>query len=277
MRVMKWLFHPVYLLAVIVAIVLFLNRGVLFAEPSQSGEVEVLIEKVDGVIESLQSGSAKSNTAEANRIDTQQMQTTPRQKDPIPAKQQDRPATVTTSNQQSSDKDVASAEEGTSNASQQVPEQVEPRITENAVGGVAHNELQTADETWAKGVTAIPDSGSPVTPGTGESTILEETTKRIRQTWQQARIAAWQGDHKTAILHYQTVVTLQPDNFDAYGEMGNIMLLTGDRDGAAEAYYQAARLISKTPYRMVAWNLLSAIAWLDPQKADKLYQELTRP
>ncbi len=93
-------------------------------------------------------------------------------------------------------------------------------------------------------------------------------------TWQQARAAAWKGDYTTAIELYREVVAQQPDNFDAYGEMGNVMLNSGDREGAAEAYYQAAVLLNQTPYRMMSWQLLNLIAWLAPEKADSLYEAL---
>lgn len=100
------------------------------------------------------------------------------------------------------------------------------------------------------------------------------TSEQILNTWQQARIAAWYGDYARAIEYYQTVITLQPDNFDAYGEMGNVMLYSGDREGAVAAYYQAALLLDETPYRHLAWYLLQVIAGLDPQSADKLYGQL---
>jgi tetratricopeptide (TPR) repeat protein len=100
------------------------------------------------------------------------------------------------------------------------------------------------------------------------------TSEQILNTWQQARIAAWYGDSARAIEYYQTVITLQPDNFDAYGEMGDVMLYSGDRDGAVAAYYQAALLLDETPYRHLAWYLLQVIAGLDPQSADQLYGQL---
>lgn len=92
--------------------------------------------------------------------------------------------------------------------------------------------------------------------------------------WQEARLAAWQGDPAAAIKLYRRLLAQQPDNFDVYGEMGNVMLSNGDRDGAAEAYYQAALLLNATPHRAMAWHLLNVLSWLAPEKADRLYREL---
>ncbi len=122
---------------------------------------------------------------------------------------------------------------------------------------------------------ATHDGPVEVKSDTAASNVPSEVTAEwIRQTWQQARLAAWKGEFATAIGHYRVLVAQQPDNFDAYGEMGNVLLNSGDREGAAEAYYRAATLINNSSHRMMAWHLLNVLAWLAPDKADKLYREL---
>lgn len=127
---------------------------------------------------------------------------------------------------------------------------------------------ETADAALESADAEVAEQAAP------QPQIPAVTSEQILNTWQQARNAAWYGDYARAIEYYQTVITLQPDNFDAYGEMGNVMLYSGDREGAVAAYYQAALLLDETPYRHFAWYLLQVIAGLDPQSADQLYRQL---
>lgn len=273
MRVLKWFFHPVYLLVIIVAVALYINREVLISELSQSDEAVALLKKMDGVIASLQNSVAPSDKSDAMRTDRLQGQTKPVQIAPQPPVPQN-----------AANAEAASVEESEPAADDEpdapafvAPSVAEPHMVGNMVAGAVPSVPAMTEEFPASPV-ANPPEGEAVAAGEETaSTIRGVTSEQILRTWQQARIAAWQGDLASAIEHYQTVVTLQPDHFDAYGEMGNVMLRSGDREGAAEAYYQAAQRINKTPYRMVSWNLLNVIARLAPQKAELLYQELIRP
>ncbi len=154
-------------------------------------------------------------------------------------------------------------------AAQQAETEQTPQAatTENAGGDVAPAPASSSNVEAA--ATAKPADDTETNESTAAASLEDPW-----HTWQQARAAAWKGDYTTAIELYREVVAQQPDNFDAYGEMGNVMLNSGDREGAAEAYYQAAVLLNQTPYRMMSWQLLNLIAWLAPEKADSLYEAL---
>lgn len=125
------------------------------------------------------------------------------------------------------------------------------------------------------GIPSVTDESAVAkTDSSAESASTATVGMAAEQLWQEARLAAWQGNSALAIRYYQLLLAQQPDNFDAYGEMGNVMLSSGDREGAADAYYQAAVMLNTTPNRMMAWHLLHVLAWLAPEKADKLYREL---
>ena len=54
MRVLKWLFQPVYLLLIIVIVALYVNREAIFSdEVAESLEAEALVGKVDALVERL--------------------------------------------------------------------------------------------------------------------------------------------------------------------------------------------------------------------------------
>jgi tetratricopeptide (TPR) repeat protein len=232
------------LLFLLLFVVLYVSRDAIHSELSGRDEADDLLDRADGVIATLQQSSGTDRP-----LGQRELPDIPRLND---AEKSD-----------TAEQEAAVAE----------PDSLEPPFPRE----------YTRDNEADPGEQEVGETADAVTGGPDDE-VMEETSpppviaavtaEQILNTWQQARIAAWYGDYARAIEHYQTVITLQPDNFDAYGEMGNIMLYAGDRDGAVAAYYQAARLLNETPYRHFAWYLLNVIAGLDPQVAEMLYQEL---
>ena len=272
MRVLKWLFHPVYLLVIVVAVAVYINRDVLLAELSQSEEVATLSAKMDSVIASLQKDSERNEKQEVNKPEDSRQQAGSLRDDSFPV-HEDVPAAIDAVRQDSSAGGVVDVEKEAVVASPGAHLQAEAFSADSSVDKGMYTDEGSAAEIQGES----PEPEASASADIRASIVPKVTAEQILRTWQQARIAAWQGDFASAIEYYQTVMTLQPDNFDAYGEMGNVMLRSGDREGAAEAYYQAAQLINKTPQRVVAWNLLNVIAGIAPHKAEMLYQELTQP
>jgi tetratricopeptide (TPR) repeat protein len=89
-----------------------------------------------------------------------------------------------------------------------------------------------------------------------------------------ARQAFWQQDLDGAIKAYRAAIAADPENPDAYGELGNIYLGQGERDAASQAYLEAGlRLIEQgRPERAV--RLLRVISGLDRDRARTLAQAL---
>lgn len=92
--------------------------------------------------------------------------------------------------------------------------------------------------------------------------------------WQSARRAAWDGNSDASVENYRALIALQPENYDAYGEMGNVLLQMGDTDGAVDAYAQAARLLSKAGYSQAASHVVNIVAKLDQNRAVQLHEHL---
>jgi hypothetical protein len=53
-----------------------------------------------------------------------------------------------------------------------------------------------------------------------------------------------------------------------------VLLRKGDTGAAAEAYYQAALLLTESDYPQVAWRVLDIVSRLDQEKANELYQAI---
>lgn len=105
---------------------------------------------------------------------------------------------------------------------------------------------------------------------------VADTEKDSAVIWYRARLAAWEGQWDDALNHYQRLIALQPGNFDAYGEMGNVYLLMGEVEQAVTAYYQAALRMSEAGYPRIAWHVQAIVARLDQDRSEQLYQALRR-
>lgn len=241
MQFLKRFYQPITLLAIAVAVTSFLSLAAPFDDKPPSGEAAVLLEQVDGVIAKLQRSSLPSEAA-------------------VPAA--------------GTGADPAQQPGQAGNALSIAPGQhVSTEAAEKAPAGSGPRTAAPQDNIDDRAGEATPLApSSEAKAGENDDNAQGEGTSE--QIWRQARMAAWRGEFAVAIEHYRALVARQPDNFDAYGEMGNVLLNSGDREGAAEAYYQAAVLINNTPHRMMAWRLLTVLSWLAPEKADKLYQAL---
>lgn len=106
------------------------------------------------------------------------------------------------------------------------------------------------------------------------STEKKQPSQDTLSLWQTARRNAWEGNNDAAVETYRALIELQPENYDAYGEMGNVLIQHGDSAGAVEAYSQAALLLGKSGYPQAAWDVMNIVAQLDRDRAQQLHEAL---
>lgn len=82
------------------------------------------------------------------------------------------------------------------------------------------------------------------------------------------------GDVDGSIAAYKEYVKHNSGNADARGEMGNVYYLTGKFQEAAQAYYDAAKLLIEQKQMDRVPALLPVIAQVNPNLADELSQKL---
>jgi hypothetical protein len=121
---------------------------------------------------------------------------------------------------------------------------------------------------------AASESGSATIPET-PSLQTAETVSPLA-IWHAARTAVWQGDLIGAVSHYRQLIAVQPDNYDAYGEMGNVLLAQSEGTAAVEAYVNAARLIYRSGNIEMARRLAGVIAQLDEVQGRALFNEFSQ-
>jgi tetratricopeptide (TPR) repeat protein len=92
----------------------------------------------------------------------------------------------------------------------------------------------------------------------------------VRASWVEARKAFYRRDYQQSELHYKKVIDNTEDNFDAYGELGNVYFNQGKNEQAAAAYFQAALILIDKGQDRRARSLLGLLGRLDAGKAEEL-------
>lgn len=248
--VVKRFINPVNILIVTALLVLLLNRELFFSEQSESREVKQLLDRVDGVVERMNHKAGSAQVDPQSQRDGDAEDEAPSAEVVISDSEKERPVDARTpiqaptSNKTVSQNSQVVAGKDSTNAMADQPSAV---LTGNKVTNTSHGGLD--------------DSGSPV--GEEPSAI-----------WGQARDAAWRGEPEKAVESYRRLIAMQPENFDAYGELGNVLLRMGQTEAAAEAYSQCTLLLNQFGHQQSAWYMLGVVSRLDQEKARELYQKL---
>ena len=92
----------------------------------------------------------------------------------------------------------------------------------------------------------------------------------VRESWVTARKSFYQRKYDLSEQSYQDVIANTEDNFDAYGELGNVYFNQGKNEKAAGAYFEAASILVRKGQLRRAGSLMGLLRHLDKSKADDL-------
>lgn len=92
----------------------------------------------------------------------------------------------------------------------------------------------------------------------------------IRESWITARKSFYQRQYELSEQSYQDVINNTKDNFDAYGELGNVYFNQGKKEAAAMAYFEAASILVRKGQIRRAKSLMGLLRHLDKNKANDL-------
>ena len=101
---------------------------------------------------------------------------------------------------------------------------------------------------------------------------VEQPASTTRELWISAREAYHSGNIDASVRNYRDVIAKSTDNYDAYGELGNVYLSRGSYTEAADAYFQAAAILVRKGEVRRARSLLPMLGRLDRAKAQELNQ-----
>ncbi len=102
--------------------------------------------------------------------------------------------------------------------------------------------------------------------------LIDETQQGdiIRTSWIVARESFYQRKYELSEQNYQKIIDSTEDNFDAYGELGNVYFNQGKNEQAASAYFQAAAILVRKGQVNRALSLMGLLRHLDKSKANEL-------
>ncbi len=106
--------------------------------------------------------------------------------------------------------------------------------------------------------------------GHGKVIDASKSSNSVKESWITARRSFYQRDYDKSIQSYQDVIDNTEDNFDAYGELGNVYFNQGKKQQAASAYFEAAAILIKKGQVNRAQSLMGLLRHLDKTKADEL-------
>ena len=118
-----------------------------------------------------------------------------------------------------------------------------------------------------------PAAGTVPPPSVTEPPAPPDTARRDKLRID-ARSAFWRHDYQQAEKDYQALIQLDPDDPDAYGELGNVYFSQGNWKAAGGAFYEAALRLIESGQVGRARHLLTVIQGLDPERAGELEQQL---
>lgn len=118
---------------------------------------------------------------------------------------------------------------------------------------------------------------APVLVDPVTETAVDKPALSARELWISAREEFHRGNIDQSIRNYQQVIANSSDNYDAYGELGNVYLSRNKYREAAGAYFEAAAILVKLGEINRARSLVPLLGQLDRSKADELNQLINSP
>jgi tetratricopeptide (TPR) repeat protein len=117
-------------------------------------------------------------------------------------------------------------------------------------------------EEVAKQIDNVDEKGKVINPSLPVSDV--------RSSWLNARKYFYQRKYDDSEKNYQYVIDHTEDNFDAYGELGNVYFNQGKNKQAAAAYFSAASILVRKGQVRRAESLIGLLRHLDEDKAEEL-------
>jgi len=99
----------------------------------------------------------------------------------------------------------------------------------------------------------------------------------LRESWITARKSFYQRNYEKSEQSYLKVIDASENNYDAYGELGNVYFNQGKNEQAASAYYEAAVILVRQGQKGRARSLMGLLRHLDKSKAIELKKLLESP
>ena len=137
-------------------------------------------------------------------------------------------------------------------------------------GITAHEQQTPAAKAKAQAAQKTLNVAPVAAPGMATAQPAPKLTADQHQELMSARSAYWHHDIPAAIKRYQNLISQVPDAAFAYGELGNVYYMNGEREKAAQSFEHAAMLLIQQGQAQRAASLIPVLGALDPALAQKV-------
>ncbi|WP_248885447.1 tetratricopeptide repeat protein [Acidithiobacillus acidisediminis] len=137
-------------------------------------------------------------------------------------------------------------------------------------GITAHEEQAQTVKPKAQAAQKTLNVAPVAAPGMATAQPAPKLTADQHQELMSARSAYWHHDIPAAIKGYQSLISQVPDAAFAYGELGNVYYMNGEREKAAQSFEHAAMLLIQQGQAQRAASLIPVLGALDPALAQKV-------
>ncbi len=157
----------------------------------------------------------------------------------------------------------------------------ENTVSENAVQEAGNSEAAVEQDSAPVQLAQVkpdtfvtPEIEHELEQASADGGVAALTPEATRTVWIEARKSFYRRDYADSEKRYKRVISMTKDNYDAYGELGNVYFHQGKNDAAAEVYMKAAGILVRLGEVDRAHSLLGLMRYLDKDKATQLQQEI---
>ena len=271
MKIIRWLLSHTFLILLIVAVIYgYMFWGNLAGEDTPAGKAIAYLSdefvEVESFVEAVKSKQAELDNERSSAetpVDMAEPELTAEQSSARNVEQQaivQQPVNISDSHNQQpvkqSSMTVSDTEADIKDAEVTANAPISPPAALNAAG-----EKFISPEV-EKQLSNVDEQGKVIDPS--------QASISVKESWVTARKSFYQRDYEKSIQSYQEVIDNTEDNFDAYGELGNVYFNQGKKQQAASAYFEAAAILIKKGQVNRARSLMGLLRHLDKAKAEEL-------
>jgi tetratricopeptide (TPR) repeat protein len=276
MKIIRWLLSHTFLILLIVAVIYgYMFWGNLAGEDTPAGKAIaylsdefVEVESFVDAVKSKQAELANEGSTAEQPVSQAEPELSAEQSNTRNAEQQaivQQPVNISYSHNQQPVKQssmaVSDTNAGSKGAQVTASAPISPPAAMVAPAGEASEEKFIPPEI-EKQLSNVDEQGKVIDPS--------QASISVKESWITARKSFYQRDYEKSIQSYQDVIDNTEDNFDAYGELGNVYFNQGKKQQAASAYFEAAAILIRKGQVNRARSLMGLLRHLDKAKAEEL-------
>ena len=276
MKIIRWLLSHLFLILLIVVVIYgYMFWGNLAGKDTPAGKtLAYLSNEFVAVEEFINAVKEKQGQLSAEQAPSEVLQATENQPLATPAEPAEKTAATSEITQQPVSISYSHNQMQVRQDSSGVYESPAANMPQNAEAAPV---VTGAADTQDKFISTVVEKQLENVDKNGQ--VINESLQgdTVRQSWITARKSFYQRKYELSEKNYRDVIDNTTDNFDAYGELGNVYFNQGKKEEAAQAYFEAASILVRKGEVRRAQSLMGLLRHLDKNRADDLQKLIESP